>query len=74
MTSCKILVLGIDGATLDLIIPWSQSGELPNFRRLIDGGVYGKLRSTVIPSSASAWTSFMTGKILANTAFFPFSG
>jgi predicted AlkP superfamily phosphohydrolase/phosphomutase len=72
MATGKILVLGIDGATLDLIIPWSQSGELPNFRRLIDEGVYGKLRSTVIPSSASAWTSFMTGKNPGKHGIFSF--
>jgi predicted AlkP superfamily phosphohydrolase/phosphomutase len=72
MTSCKILVVGIDGGTLDLVVPWSQSGELPNFRRLIDGGVYGKLRSTVIPSSASAWTSFMTGKSPGKHGIFSF--
>ena len=66
------MVMGIDGGTLDLVVPWSQSGELPNLKRLIDEGVCGKLRSTVIPSSASAWTSFMTGKNPGKHAIFSF--
>lgn len=68
----KIMVVGIDGATLDLIIPWSTSGELPVFRRLIEEGVHGKLRSTAIHSSASAWTSFMTGKNPGKHGIFSF--
>jgi predicted AlkP superfamily phosphohydrolase/phosphomutase len=68
----KIMVVGIDGATLDLIIPWSTSGELPVFRRLIEEGVHGKLRSTPIHSSASAWTSFMTGKNPGKHGIFSF--
>lgn len=72
MTSCNVLVLGIDGATLDLILPWSQSGELPVFRQLIREGVHGRLRSTIIPSSAPAWTSFMTGKNPGKHGIFSF--
>lgn len=72
MNQCKIMVFGIDGATLDLIIPWSTSGELPVFRRLIEEGVSGKLRSTAIYSSASAWTSFMTGKNPGKHGIFSF--
>jgi predicted AlkP superfamily phosphohydrolase/phosphomutase len=66
------MVVGIDGATLDLVVPWSQSGELPVFKRLIDEGVHGKLRSTIIPSSAPAWTSFMTGKNPGKHGIFSF--
>jgi predicted AlkP superfamily phosphohydrolase/phosphomutase len=72
MAAGKILVLGIDGATLDLILPWSQAGKLPVFRQLIHEGAYGKLRSTIIPSSAPAWTSFMTGKNPGKHGIFSF--
>jgi predicted AlkP superfamily phosphohydrolase/phosphomutase len=58
----KILVIGLDGATLDLIEPWAQQGDLPTFRRLMVEGAYGSLRSTIPPMTAPAWTSFMTGK------------
>lgn len=62
ITPPEIAILGIDGATWDLIVPWAREGLLPNFARLIDKGTWGDLHSTVPPVTAPAWTSFMTGK------------
>jgi predicted AlkP superfamily phosphohydrolase/phosphomutase len=39
----KLLIIGIDGATFDLILPWVEAGHLPNLGRLIAGGVHGEL-------------------------------
>lgn len=58
----RVFVIGLDGATLDLIEPWVRAGLLPNFQRLMAEGSYGSLRSTTPPMTAPAWTSFMTGK------------
>ena len=58
----KVMVIGLDGATFDLIEPWAQAGHLPTFRRLMAEGAYGSLHSTIPPMTAPAWTSFMTGK------------
>jgi predicted AlkP superfamily phosphohydrolase/phosphomutase len=58
----KAIFLGIDGATLDLLLPWVEQGKLPNLARLLSDGVYGTLRSTLPPYSAQAWVSMMTGK------------
>lgn len=58
----KIIVIGLDGATFDLILPWIKTGELPQFARFINEGAYGGLKSTIPPISAPAWVSFMTGK------------
>jgi predicted AlkP superfamily phosphohydrolase/phosphomutase len=58
----KLFVLGLDGATFDLITPWVDEGLLPNFARLMQTGTRGKLRSTLHPLSPPAWTSFITGK------------
>jgi predicted AlkP superfamily phosphohydrolase/phosphomutase len=58
----KIMVVGLDGATLDLIEPWTASGQLPTLGRLMNEGAFGELRSTIPPITAPAWTSFMTGK------------
>ncbi|MFQ5456205.1 MAG: alkaline phosphatase family protein [Nitrospirota bacterium] len=58
----EVLIIGIDGATFDLIIPWAEEGKLPNFARLIKDGMWGDLMSTLPPVTAPAWTSFMTGK------------
>ena len=57
----KVLVIGLDGATLDLLRPWIEAGELPNLQRLMQQGASGKLRSTLPPISASSWISFATG-------------
>jgi len=58
----KVLCLGFDGATLDLIQPWVDAGKLPTFKRVMDSGSFGELESVIQPCSAQAWTSFMTGK------------
>ena len=60
-TEGRVLVIGLDGATLDLICPWVEEGRLPNLARLMKGGTYGKLESTIPPQTPVAWTSFMTG-------------
>ncbi len=56
------MVIGLDGATFDLIEPWAQARHLPTFQRLMAQGAYGSLHSTIPPMTAPAWTSFMTGK------------
>ena len=55
----KLLIVGLDGATYDVIRPWA--GELPALNRFLDAGAHGPLRSAVPPITAPAWTSFMTG-------------
>ena len=57
----RVFVVGLDGATFDLIDPWIGKGELPNLKKIIDGSSYGKLESTIPPISPPAWASFMTG-------------
>lgn len=34
----KVFVIGLDGATLDLILPWAKEGKLPTLSRLMDEG------------------------------------
>jgi predicted AlkP superfamily phosphohydrolase/phosphomutase len=57
----KILIIGFDGATFDLIRPWANSGHLPNLAKLMDSGVHGNLLSTLPPVTSPAWPTFMTG-------------
>lgn len=57
----KVLVVGLDGATFDLIGPWVAEGRLPTLGRLMREGVYGELQSTFPPMTGPAWTSFATG-------------
>lgn len=61
MCSAKVLVIGLDGATFDIIKPLAWKGKLPTINKLMKEGVYGELKSTIPPSSIPAWPSFMTG-------------
>ena len=58
----KVLVIGLDGATFDLIKPWVDEGKLPCLGDLMKNGVWGNLRSVIPSMSGPAWVSFMTGK------------
>ncbi len=58
----KVLVIGLDGATLDLVKPWVKEGKLPNMARIMQQGAYGPLQSVIPPISPPAWTSIITGQ------------
>jgi predicted AlkP superfamily phosphohydrolase/phosphomutase len=57
----RVLVIGLDGVTFDLLGPWMKAGELPNLNRLVQEGAWGTLRTTLPPISSSSWSSFVTG-------------
>ncbi len=62
MSTSRFLVIGLDGATFDVINPWLEEGRLPCLQKLIESGVSGPLRSTILPGTPIAWSSFSTGK------------
>lgn len=57
----RVLVIGLDGATFNVIKPLIAQGRLPTLARLMREGAHVPLRSTIQPSSEQAWASFMTG-------------
>jgi len=57
----RVVLIGLDGATWDLIKPWADKGKLPTFKYLMENGAWGTLQSTIPPLSPSAWTSIYTG-------------
>jgi Type I phosphodiesterase / nucleotide pyrophosphatase len=69
----RLLIIGLDGATFDVITPWAQEGKLPNLRKLLENGAHGALKSTIPPMSPPAWTSFMTGKNPGKHGVFDFT-
>lgn len=69
----RVLVMGLDGATFDLMDPMMERGELPNLSQLVKSGTRDELASTIHPYSAPAWTSFMTGKNPGKHGIFDFA-
>ena len=69
----KVVVIGLDGATLDVIRPLVEKGYLPNLAHIMNQGVHGELKSTTHPITPQAWTSFMTGKKAGKHGIYDFS-
>lgn len=57
----KILMIALDGATLDLLEPWMAAGDLPLLARLFAEGTGGPLRSAIPWATPTAFASFATG-------------
>lgn len=70
----RVMVIGVDGATLDLIEPWVKAGLLPNFARLMQEGSWGNLISIVPPMTPTAWSSFATGTNPGKHGLYDFVG
>jgi len=61
-TKTRVLIIGLDGATFDLIRPWVAQGHLPTFQRLMQEGAWGQLEVELPPGTVPNWPSFATGK------------
>lgn len=57
----RLLIVGFDGASFDVIRPMIADGELPHVARVLAEGASGELESETPPTSPPAWTSMMTG-------------
>jgi len=69
----RVLLLGLDGVTFDLLEPLWAEGSCPNTKRLASG-VRGKLRSVSPPLSFPAWSTFLTGNDPGRHGIFGFTG
>lgn len=69
----RVIVIGLDGATWDLIRPWVEEGKLPTFSRLMKEGTWGILESLELPISSAAWTTITTGVNPGKHGIFDFS-
>ena len=57
----KLLAVGLDAATFDVIDPLVEAGDLPNLASLLARGARGTLRSTTHPLTPLAWTTMVSG-------------
>jgi len=61
-TNVKVLLVGIDGQTFDVMDPMIKEGKLPHMKKLIRNGSYGILKSYDPMKSPSIWTTIVTGR------------
>jgi predicted AlkP superfamily phosphohydrolase/phosphomutase len=57
----RVLILGLDGGTFDLLDPWFAAGELPFLHSLVKRGLSARLTSVYPAKTIPAWYSFATG-------------
>jgi len=69
----RVLVLGLDGGTFDLLDPLMEAGELPFLRSLAARGVRAPLRSVYPAKTIPAWYSFATGQDPGELGVFGFA-
>ncbi len=68
----KLLIIGLDGATWDVLMPLIRNNRLPIFKKLVKNGSYGILESTIPPVTGAAWLSLATGKTPGKTGVIDF--
>jgi predicted AlkP superfamily phosphohydrolase/phosphomutase len=68
----KVVILGVDGLDPGLLQSFVDSGNLPNFKRLIAQGSFKPLTTTMPPLSPVAWSTFITGMDPGGHAIFDF--
>ena len=69
----RVVIIGWDGATFDLIDPWIAEGKLPNLARFMKNAVRAPMQSTTPHFTYPAWTSFLTGKNPGRHGVFDFT-
>ena len=64
--SARVVLIDIDGASLDFITPAAADGRLPNFERILDAGVALHLATLKPTQPAPVLTALATGKLPAH--------
>ncbi|MFQ5720717.1 MAG: alkaline phosphatase family protein, partial [Acidobacteriota bacterium] len=57
----RLLVVGLDAASMDQILPLASVRELPAFERFLEQGAWGRLNSLRPCLSGVAWATLLTG-------------
>jgi predicted AlkP superfamily phosphohydrolase/phosphomutase len=57
----QVVVIGLDGATWEILQPWIDRGDLPTLAALQRESAWGELQSSVPFLSPPAWTTAVTG-------------
>lgn len=57
----KLILIGIDGCTFNILNPLIKDGYLPTFAEILEEGCHSTLISTLPFNTLPAWTSIFTG-------------
>lgn len=68
----KLLVIGLDGASFNVLDSLIEKGYLKTLSNLMANGARAPLETTFPPITAVAWSSFMTGKNPGKHGIFEF--
>jgi len=68
----RVVLLGFDGLSPELLEPLLAEGKLPNFQRLKERGGYARLATTNPPQSPVAWCTAVTGRNPGRHGIFDF--
>ena len=58
-----LVVVGLEAATVDAVLPLARQGQLPFFARLIEEGAYGRLETLPPKQPNALWTTVATGRL-----------
>ena len=68
----KLIIIGLDGATWDVLMPLIDEEKLPTLEKVVKNGTYGVLESTIPPVTGGAWLSLATGETPGKTGIIDF--
>jgi len=68
--SRKVMIIGLDGATWTLLDRWISNNKLPTFKKLMNSGTRGILKSTIPSQTCSALPAMFMGMNPGNTGVF----
>ncbi len=69
----RTVIIGLDGVPYGLLKNFAESGIMPNVARIIEGGVFRKMMSSIPEISSVAWSSIITGENPAEHGIFGFT-
>ncbi len=68
----QVFSIALAEATLDLIQPWVDAGDLPTFKKLMTHGAWGPLKSSVPFVTPQMWGTILTGTLPGKHGAFDF--
>ena len=70
--SKRLIIIGLDGVPFPMVKDFAGTGVMPNTARIIQGGFFSPMRSSIPEISSVAWSSIITGKNPAEHGIFGF--